>query len=35
MVAEFWSGIAQDKMYQMKNGLVFRKEEILPQWGHF
>jgi hypothetical protein len=31
MVAEFWPGIAQDKICQMKNGLVFKKEEILPQ----
>jgi hypothetical protein len=31
MVAGFWSEITQDKICQMKNGLVFRKEEILPQ----
>jgi hypothetical protein len=35
MVAEFWSEIAQDKICQIKNGLVFRKEEILPRWGPF
>jgi hypothetical protein len=27
----FWSEIAQDEIYQMKNGLVFKKEGILPQ----
>jgi hypothetical protein len=31
MVAEFWSEITQDKFVRMKNGFVFRKEEILPQ----
>jgi hypothetical protein len=31
MVAGFWSEITQDEVYQMKNGLVFKKEEILPQ----
>jgi hypothetical protein len=31
MVAEFWYEIAQDKFVRMKNGHVFRKEEILPQ----
>jgi hypothetical protein len=35
MVARFWSGIAQDEICQMKNGLVFKKEEILPQWESF
>jgi hypothetical protein len=29
-VAGFWSEIAQDEIYQMKNGLVFKKEGILP-----
>jgi hypothetical protein len=28
MVVEFWS---EDKFVRMKNGLVFKKEEILPQ----
>jgi hypothetical protein len=28
MVVEFWS---EDKFVGMKNGLVFKKEEILPQ----
>jgi hypothetical protein len=31
MVAEFWSEITQDKFVRMKNGLVFKKVEILPQ----
>jgi hypothetical protein len=31
MVAGFWSEIIQDKICQMKNSLVFKKEEILPQ----
>jgi hypothetical protein len=31
MVAE----IIQDEICQMKNGLVFKKEEILPQWEPF
>jgi hypothetical protein len=31
MVAGFWSEITQDKTCQIKNGLVFREEEILPQ----
>jgi hypothetical protein len=35
MVAGFWSKITQDEIYQMKNGLVFKKEEILPQWEPF
>jgi hypothetical protein len=35
MVAGFWSRIAQDEICQIKNGLVFKKEEILPQWGPF
>jgi hypothetical protein len=35
MVARFWSEIAQDEICQKKNGLVFEKEEILPQWGPF
>jgi hypothetical protein len=32
MVAGFWSEIAQEEICQMKNGLVFKKEEVLPQW---
>jgi hypothetical protein len=35
MVAGFWSEITQDEICQMKNGLVFKKEEILPQWESF
>jgi hypothetical protein len=35
MVAEFWSEITRDKFVRMKNGLVFKKEEILPQWELF
>jgi hypothetical protein len=35
MVAGFWSEIAQDKICQIKNDLVFKKEEILPRWGSF
>jgi hypothetical protein len=35
MVAGFWSEVIQDKICQMKNGLVFKKEEILPQWEPF
>jgi hypothetical protein len=35
MVVGFWSEIAQDEICQMKNGLVFKKEEILPQWEPF
>jgi hypothetical protein len=35
MVAGLWSEIAQDEIYQKKKGLVFKKEEILPQWGPF
>jgi hypothetical protein len=31
MDAGSWSEIAQDKICQIKNGLVFKKEEILPQ----
>jgi hypothetical protein len=31
MVAEFWSEIIQDKFIRMKNDLVFKKEDILPQ----
>jgi hypothetical protein len=31
MVAGFWSEITQDKFVKMKNDLVFKKEEILPQ----
>jgi hypothetical protein len=31
MVVGFWSEIAQDEICQKKNGLVFRKEGILPQ----
>jgi hypothetical protein len=30
MVAGFWSEI-QDKICQIKNDLVFKKEEMLPQ----
>jgi hypothetical protein len=32
MVAGFWPEIAQDEICQVKNGLVFKKEEILLQW---
>jgi hypothetical protein len=35
MVAGFWSKITQDEIYQMNNGLEFKKEEILPQWEPF
>jgi hypothetical protein len=35
MVVGFWSEIAQDEICQMKNELVFKKEEILPQWESF
>jgi hypothetical protein len=35
MVAGFWSGIAQDKLCQMKSGLVFKKEEIFTSMGIF
>jgi hypothetical protein len=35
MVAGFWSEIAQDKFCQIKNGLEFNKEGILPRWGPF
>jgi hypothetical protein len=31
MVVGFWSEITQDKSCQMKDGLVFKKGEILPQ----
>jgi hypothetical protein len=31
IVAEFWSEITQDKFVRMKNGLVLKKEGILPQ----
>jgi hypothetical protein len=31
MVAGFWSEITQDEVCQMKNGLVFKKEEMLPR----
>jgi hypothetical protein len=31
----FWSEITQDEICQMNNGLVFKKEEILPKWGPF
>jgi hypothetical protein len=31
MVAEFWSEITQDQFVRMQNGLVFKKEGILPQ----
>jgi hypothetical protein len=34
MVAGLWSGIAQDEMCQMKNGLVFKKEEDFYLDGH-
>jgi hypothetical protein len=29
MVAELWSEITQDKFIRMKNGFVFKKEEML------
>jgi hypothetical protein len=32
MVAGLWSEIIQDEICQMKNGLVFKKERMLPQW---
>jgi hypothetical protein len=32
MVAGLWSEIAQEEICWMKNGLVFKKEEVLPQW---
>jgi hypothetical protein len=35
IVAGFWSEITQDEICQMNNGLVFKKEEILPKWGPF
>jgi hypothetical protein len=35
MVAGFWSKITQDDIYHRKNDLVFKKEEILPQWESF
>jgi hypothetical protein len=31
MVVEFWSEITQVIFVRMKNGLVFKKEEILPK----
>jgi hypothetical protein len=31
MIAGFWSETTQDEICQMKNGLVFKKKEILPQ----
>jgi hypothetical protein len=31
MVVGFLSGIARDEVYQNKNGLVFKKEKMLPQ----
>jgi hypothetical protein len=31
MVAELWSEITQDKFISMRNGFVFKKEEMLPQ----
>jgi hypothetical protein len=31
VVAKFWSEITQDKFVRMKDGFVFRKEEVLPQ----
>jgi hypothetical protein len=31
MVAGFWSKVTQDEICQMKNGLMFKKEEILPK----
>jgi hypothetical protein len=34
-VAGFWSEITLGEICQMKNGLVFKKEEILPQWESF
>jgi hypothetical protein len=27
-----WSEVAQEEICQMKNGLVFKKEGVLPQW---
>jgi hypothetical protein len=35
MVAGLWSGIAEDEICQIKNGLVFKKENMLPQWESF
>jgi hypothetical protein len=35
MVAGLWSENAQDEICQKKKGLVFKKEEILPQWESF
>jgi hypothetical protein len=31
MVAEFWYEITQDKFVRMKNGLVVKEEEMIPQ----
>jgi hypothetical protein len=31
MVAEFWSEITQYKFVRMKNGFVFKNEEMIPQ----
>jgi hypothetical protein len=30
MVAESWSEITQNKFVKIKNGFVFKKEEMLP-----
>jgi hypothetical protein len=35
MVAEFWSEMTQGEICQMKNGLVFEKKGMLPQWEPF
>jgi hypothetical protein len=35
MVAGFWSEITHDEICQIKNDLMFKKEEILPQWESF
>jgi hypothetical protein len=35
LVAEFWSGITQDEICQMKNALVSKKKGVLPQWEPF
>jgi hypothetical protein len=35
MIAGLWFENAQDAICRKKKGLVFKKEEILPQWGPF
>jgi hypothetical protein len=35
MVVGLWSENVQDEICQKKKGLVFKREEILPQWGPF